>query len=117
MFGLTAQTKVYVQLAPIDFRKSINGLSALVEQALQLSCLQDACFVFRNRRCDKVKILRWERNGFWLFYKRLEADRFVWPKQDAVVVPLTWQQLQWLLSGIDLRAMHGHPERYYAQAS
>jgi transposase len=56
----------------------------------------------------------WDRTGFWLLMKRLEADRFVWPKE-AAVVELTVEQLHWLLAGIDLSAMRAHPERKYRQ--
>jgi len=61
-----------------------------------------------------VKILLWERTGFWLLIKRLEADRFVWPRQ-AALVELTVEQLHWLLEGIDLSAMRPHAERKYAR--
>ena len=57
------------------FRLSINGLSVLVEQALGLDPFASCAYVFSNRRRDRVKILGWERNGFWLLLKRLEKDR------------------------------------------
>ena len=59
-----------------------------------------------------IKLLLWDRNGYWLLMKRLEADRFVWPKETAVVT-LTVEQLHWLLEGIDLAAMRTHPLRQY----
>jgi transposase len=117
MFGLTATTTVYLHRAPIDFRKSINGLAAVVEQSLKLDPFAEACFVFSNQRRDKIKILFWQRNGFWLCYKRLEQDRFIWPKADEAVLTLSITQFQWLLSGVDIRAMNGHPERRFGRAS
>jgi transposase len=96
----------------IDFRKSIAGLSTVAEQALGLDPFARAIYVFRNRRADRLKLLRWERNGFWLMLRRLEADRFVWPRGEAVL-ELSVEQLHWLLEGIDLQAMRGHPVRYY----
>jgi transposase len=69
----------------IDFRKSIAGLSTVAEQALGLDPFARAIYVFRNRRADRLKLLRWERNGFWLMLRRLEADRFVWPRGEAVL--------------------------------
>lgn len=117
MFGLSPQTAVYLHRAPVDFRKSINGLVTLVEQGFGLSPFASACFVFGNKRRDKIKVLFWHKNGFWLCYKRLEQDRFVWPRAEAAVVELTGQQLAWLLEGIDLSAMRGHPERQYSRAS
>ena len=117
MFRLNAALTVYLHRDAVDFRKSVNGLVAIVEQALQLDPFAPACFVFGNRRRDKVKLLCWERNGFWLCYKRLEEDRFVWPKSDAALVTLNVEQLHWLLDGIDLAALRGHHTRVFQRAS
>ena len=108
---------MYLYRAPVDFRKAVNGLAALVERELKRDVFSGACFVFGNRRRDKVKILVWERTGFWLLYKRLERDRFIWPQADIDVVELTLEQLRWLLSGIDLSALRGHASRVYRRAS
>jgi transposase len=116
MLRLDADLTVYVHRDAIDFRKNITGLSALVEQALGLDPFARAVYVFRNRRADRIKLLMWERNGFWLLMKRLEADKFVWPRGDAVL-ELTVEQLHWLLDGIDLAAMRKHPARHYARVS
>ena len=70
--------------------------------------MPQAVYVFRNRRRDRVKILGWERNGFWLLMKRLEQDRFIWPDAEAVPT-LTVEQLHWLLDGIDLAVVQKHP--------
>jgi len=115
MFRFDPALKVYLHREPVDGRKAINGLALLVEQALGLDPFAPAVFVFSNRRRDRIKILLWERTGFWLMIKRLEADRFKWPK-DTEVVTLRVEQLHWLLAGIDLAAMRPHPERKYLQA-
>jgi transposase len=99
---------------PFDGRKAINGLALLVEQGLGLNPFEPAIFVFSNRPRDRIKLLLWDRTGFWLMLKRLEADRFRWPK-DAAVVELTVEQLHWLLAGIDLAAMRPHPQRNYTK--
>lgn len=117
MFGLSEETAVYVHRAPVDFRKSINGLAALVEQSMALNPFHRACFVFGNKRRDKIKVLFWRTNGFWLCYKRLEQERFAWPKRDTAVVTLTLQQLQWLLEGMDIDALKGHQSLHYTRAS
>ena len=114
MFRFDPALKVYLHRDPVDGRKAINGLSLLVEQALGLNPFAPSLFVFSNRRRDRIKILLWERTGFWLMIKRLEADRFKWPK-DAEVAVLNVEQLHWLLAGIDLAAMRPHPERKYSQ--
>lgn len=116
MFRFDAALKVYVHREAVDFRKSINGLAALVEQALKLDPFGMALYVFRNRRADRVKILVWERNGFWLLLKRLEADRFVWPRSEAAVIELGVDELHWLLAGVDLRALRGHGMLAYRRA-
>ena len=116
MFRLDAELRVYLHRDAVDFRKNINGLALLVEQTLGLDPFASAVFVFRNQRADRIKILGWDRNGFWLLMKRLEADRFRWPKQESVLV-LSVEQLHWLLEGIDLAAMRPHPARKYQQIS
>ena len=117
MFELNANLMVYLHRDAIDFRKNINGLASLVEHGLGLNAFAHAVFVFGNRRKDRIKILGWERNGFWLLQKRLEKARFVWPRHDSAVVELTVQQLHWLLDGIDLSAMRGHAALAYQRAT
>ncbi|MDY7544622.1 IS66 family insertion sequence element accessory protein TnpB [Glaciimonas sp. CA11.2] len=116
MFRLDPGLKVHVHRDAVDGRKSINGLAAIVEQALGLDPFARAVYVFCNRRRDRIKLLLWDRNGFWLMFKRLEADRFAWPRE-AALLELSVEQLHWLLDGIDLSAMHKHPLRSYARAS
>jgi transposase len=110
MFELNATRTVYLHHSAIDFRKSINGLAGLVEHGLGLNAFANAVFVFANRRRDRIKILGWDVNGFWLLHKRLETERFVWPRAEQEVIELTVQQLAWLLQGIDIQAMRTHRE-------
>ena len=111
----TDLTDVYLCLQPVDFRKGINTLSQLIEAELGENPFSSRLFVFRNRGRDKVKILYWEQNGFCLWQKRLEKDRFVWPKADfGSCSVITGQQLNWLLDGYDLRAMKGHKTLQYS---
>lgn len=116
MFHFDEELKVYLHRQAIDFRMGINGLSILVEQAMGMKPLSRTIYVFGNRRRDKIKILGWHRNGFWLLMKRLEVDRFAWPGEEAVVT-LTVEQLHWLLDGVNLAAVRKHPERYYARVA
>ena len=102
---------VYLCRDIVDMRKSINGLSILVEQGLALDPFQPALFVFCNRKRDKVKVLYWERTGFVLWYKRLEKQRFTWsPPGSEEVVELTGRELNWLLDGVDVFALTPHEE-------
>ena len=83
MFQLPADVPVYLHRAPVDFRLGMNGLAATVEHAMQRDPLARAVYAFCNRRCNRIKLLLYDRTGFWLLTKRLEADRFVWPKQES----------------------------------
>ena len=116
MFRFNEGLKVFLHWDAVDFRKSINGLAMLVEQALGLDPFAQAVYVFRNRRCDRIKMLGWDRNGFWLLLKRLDEDRFIWPRE-AAVTTLSVEQLHWLLDGIDINAMRRHPHRHYQRVA
>ena len=116
MFRLDEALKVYLHREPIDFRLNINGLALLVEKALGLDPFAPCAYVFSNRRHNRVKILGWDRNGYWLLLKRLEQDRFIWPASDAVPT-LTVEQLHWLLDGIDIAVVQRHPQRIYERVA
>lgn len=95
--------KLYLCVPPVDFRKSITGLSLLVEHALEMDPFEPTLYVFINRKRDKLKILLWERNGFVLWYKRLEKQRFKWPvDHNSATITLNGQELNWLIDGFDL---------------
>jgi len=104
---------VYVCVEPVDFRKQITGLAALVQDLLELDPFNEQIYVFSNRRRNRVKCLYWERSGFVLWMKRLERDRFYWPRGDHPVVTLTGQEFNWLLDGFDLRFWHPHARLSY----
>jgi transposase len=109
MIALTAQTRVYLAAGATDLRKSIDGLAVLVEDLLEQNPFSSHLFVFCNRARDKIKILFWQHNGFWLFYRRLERERFRWPSGlDNVAVTISARELRWLLDGLDYRAIEGH---------
>lgn len=83
-----------------DMRKSINGLSAIVESSFRLNLFDDAIFVFCNRNRDRIKILEWDGDGFWLYFKRLEKGRFRWPASDETkTMVLSSEELHLLLGG------------------
>jgi transposase len=116
VFRLDERLKVYLHREPVDFRLSINGLSLLVDKALGLDPFAPCVYVFSNRQRNRVKLLGWERNGFWLLLKRLEQDRFIWPLADGVPT-LTVEQLHWLLEGIDIGVVQRHPKRLYERVA
>jgi transposase len=103
MFSFAPEAAVYLHRQPVDFRKQIDGLAILVQQSMALSPMQEALFVFTNRRADRIKVLWWDRNGFCLWTKRLEQDRFAWPfRGDDDVLTMDGEQLAWLLAGFDV---------------
>ena len=110
------ESQVYVYADHVDMRKSINGLSILVEQEMDLSPSMEALFVFCNRGRDKIKILCWERNGFIVWYKRLEKQRFRWPKEGEVL-SLSGQELNWLLDGFDIFNNSPHKSFHFDSVS
>lgn len=106
--------QAYLYAEPVDMRKSIDGLSALVEQEMELKANSEALFVFCNRGRDKIKMLYWERNGFVVWYKRLERERFKWPTDICVdSISLTGQELNWLLDGFDIWNNKPHQAVYF----
>lgn len=110
--------EVYLYRGIVDMRKSIDGLSAIVEGELGLSPFGPSLFVFCNRARDKIKILYWERSGFVLWYKRLEKARFPWPRRDqGEVLEMTGRELNWLLDGIDLFRIQPHEELRYERVA
>ena len=110
--------QVYLYSEPIDFRKSINALSVLVEQELGLSPFARALYVFTNRHRNKVKALYWHRNGFCLWQKRLESDRFVWLRADQQAVQsISLEEFGWLIEGIDLSKNRPHKTLNYLSVS
>ena len=101
--------EVFLCRDPVDFRKGIHGLSVLVEAELTLDPFSEQLFVFINRQRSSIKMLYWERNGFCLWQKKLEKERFKWPRHlNGDVITLNGQQINWLLDGYDLRHLQPH---------
>ncbi len=98
---LSFNSPIWFYPEPIDFRRQIDGLILLVADSLQMNPASGQLFLFRNRTSNKIKMLWWDRNGFWLFYKRLEKDRFQFPAVNNQAIELARDQLGWLLSGLD----------------
>ena len=86
MFRLDADVQVYLHREPIDFRAGLNSLVTLVERSMQLDPFARAVFAFHNRARNRVKLLLYDRTGFWMLMKRLEEDRFAWPNRPQVVI-------------------------------
>ena len=103
--------RVYLACGSTDMRKSIDGLAAIVSISFALDPFSPALFVFCNRDRDKLKILRWQHNGWWLYYRRLERGHFQWPDAGTLSpVAITRRELHWLLDGLPLEQRQAHPE-------
>jgi len=114
MTQLTGMTEIYLYRDVVDFRKSINGLMVVVEDEMKLSPFNGSLFIFCNRSRDKLKALYWDETGFCLWYKRLEKDKFKWPrKSNLSKISLSEIEWDWLLSGLDLTKMKPHQPLSY----
>ena len=99
-----------VWLAPgvTDMRKSIDALAVAARYVVGQDPLASHVFVFCGRKRDRIKILFWDRNGFWLLYKRLEAGTFTWPAVGNTPIAITRRQLAWLLEGLPIEQRSAH---------
>ena len=104
MLNFSHQTRVFLFTEPVDMRKSFRGLSQLTESVLQQDPASGHWFAFINRRRDRLKLLGWDGQGFWIWYKRLEAGVFERPisGQDQVPLEIDVTQLSLIIHGIDL---------------
>jgi transposase len=105
MLQLTPQSRIFVAIQPVDFRKGIDGLSAVCRQILGENPLEGAVYVFRNRAGTALKLLLYDGQGYWMMMKRLSQGRFAWwPTSVDARVPLSARELLILL-------WNGDPER------
>jgi transposase len=101
MLTFPATTKVFVCTKPTDMRKSFDSLMGLVQSFLNEDPLSGHLFVFVSKRCDRVKILWWDRDGLVLWYKRLEKGTFRFGMSESGRLEITSVDLQLILQGID----------------
>lgn len=100
---ITAADEIYIVCGYTDMRRAIDGLCAIVQDKLHMDPRRSALYLFCGKRCDRIKALLWEGDGFLLPYKRMEAQgRFRWPRNSEEVRSLTWQQFDWLMSGLEI---------------
>jgi transposase len=110
MLTFPSNQRVFLACGSTDLRKSIDGLAAIVQESFGLNPFSSGLFVFCNRACNKLKILYWDHNGFWLYYRRLERGRFQWPTGKEEVVAISSRELRWLLDGLSLSQRQAHPK-------
>lgn len=105
---------IFVQPGPTDMRKHINGLSAWAQERMAQDVFSGSLYMFCSRDRKRLKLLYWDRNGFCLWMKRLEKDKFPWPSDGESALAIRQEQLEMLLSGIDF--FHAHQEIKYSRA-
>ena len=94
--------RIYIACGYTDMRRSIDGLSTLVQMKFNLDPFSNSLFLFCGRRCDRIKALYWEGDGFVLLYKRLEHGNFQWPRKESEAREISWQQIKWLCEGLSI---------------
>ena len=111
MIAVPPGVRILLATRPVEFRKGMDGLAALVRQALRADPFAGDVFIFRPRRSDRIKILVYDGTGLVLYAKRLEAGRFCWPSPADGVVRLTGAQLATLLEGLPWHHLQPRPVR------
>lgn len=117
MRALSTFTRILLHRGIVDFRKGRRSLAALVEVELKENPFSPTLFLFMSRRRDCIRALYWDKTGFALWEKGLEEARFPWPRasERKGQVLLTDQQLEWLLSGVDIWKLRPHSELEYSR--
>ncbi len=109
MLRLPGAIRVYLCLQPADMRRSFDGLAAMTQQIVEADPQSGHLFVFRNRRCNYLKILYWDRDGFAIWCKRLETGTFRFPSSDAAAIEVSARDLWMLLEGADSASVRWRP--------
>ena len=110
-----SKIRIFIRPGYTDLRKAVNGLAGIVEQQMAEEPLSGNVYLFCNRERKLLKVLWWDRNGFWLSQKRLEKDKYPWPETSEAARELTGEELTMLLSGIDF--FKAHKPLYYKKVS
>lgn len=108
LIGYPAQ--IWMAVAPVDMRRGLDGLSALVQHSLGHAPCAGSAFIFRNRAGNRLRLLLWDGNGVWLCQRRLHQGHFVWPKTHDAVFALSQAQWQWLVAGVDWQRLSAVPK-------
>jgi transposase len=119
VIGLSASLEFFFSTAPTDMRKSFDGLCGEVRRYVGREPTDGSVFVFVNRRRDRMKLLWWDRHGFWLFYKRLEQGRFELPavEEGQSRLLIGYEQLLCIIEGIELSSVRRRKRYRYLRAA
>ena len=114
MSGLiAAPAQIWLAVAPVDMRRGIDGLSAIVQQALGQTPCAGSAFVFHNRAGNRLKLLLWYGNGVWLCQRRLHEGSFVWPKAGDSCFSISQEQWHWLIAGVEWQRLSAVPPAHW----
>ncbi|MBD3377351.1 IS66 family insertion sequence element accessory protein TnpB [candidate division KSB1 bacterium] len=107
MFWTPGNQKFYFYRHPTDMRKSFNGLCGIVTGILKEDPLDGSVYIFVNKRRNLIKLLLWDSDGFWIFYKRLEKGTFQIPElsDKSSTIEFSYEELMMLIKGIDLKTI------------
>jgi transposase len=106
---ITNPAAIWLAVAAVDMRRGIDGLSMIVQQALGHAPCSGSAFVFHNRSGNRIKVLVWDGTGVWLCQRRLHEGRFIWPKVTDPCFSVTFEQWQWLITGVDWQRLSALP--------
>lgn len=109
--------RVMMATKPVDFRKGIDGLAALVKEELKADPFSGVIWVFRAKRADRLKLVFWDGSGLVLVSKRLDDGKFRWPRIEDGVVRLTPAQFTTLVEGLDWTRVFARRVRQPAETS
>lgn len=109
MLSFPSAVRIYLCREATDMRKSFDGLSAMTREIIGADPLSGHLFVFRNRRGDSLKILYWDRDGFAIWYKRLEKGTFKLPSTNDNDMTITHRDFAMLLEGVDFKTVRRRP--------
>lgn len=109
MLSISSKDNVYLAPGSTDMRRSIDGLAAIVQQCFSLDPFSSDLFVFCNKNRTMIKILHWDHNGFWLYFRRLEKGSFKWPADNTMdTIKIGGRELNWLLTGLSIEQKQAH---------
>ncbi|MDX8350672.1 IS66 family insertion sequence element accessory protein TnpB [Cognatiyoonia sp. IB215446] len=101
MISQSGNFKLYLASKPVDFRKGMDGLAAIVTNEFELDPFNGAIFIFRSKRADRLKLIVWDGTGLVMTYKRIEGAGFVWPRITDGVITINRSQFEALFEGLD----------------
>ena len=99
---LSGVSKIFLVTGYTDMRKSIDGLMMIIRDNYGMDPYGNSLYLFCGRRCDRIKALHFDKDGFILLYKRLDSGRFQWPRNRSEVRNLSRQEFRWLLEGLSI---------------